>query len=84
MALSVAAIVCVAASNGGTTSQDLKTGYLVGATPKLSAVGDPGGLDFLGPGDRLDPRLLNQASTVYTAKKDLPAGVACPAQCGVN
>ena len=24
---------CVAASNGGTTSQDLKTGYLVGATP---------------------------------------------------
>jgi putative OPT family oligopeptide transporter len=32
-ALSVAAIVCIAASNGGTTSQDLKTGYLVGATP---------------------------------------------------
>jgi putative OPT family oligopeptide transporter len=31
-ALSVAAIVCVAASNGGTTSQDLKTGFLV--TPK--------------------------------------------------
>ena len=34
IALSVAAIVCVASSNGGTTSQDLKTGYLVGATPK--------------------------------------------------
>src|SRR6185295_7116816 len=34
MALTTAAIVCVAASNGGTTSQDLKTGYLVGATPK--------------------------------------------------
>ena len=33
-ALSVGAIVCVAASNGGTTSQDLKTGFLVGATPK--------------------------------------------------
>ena len=33
-ALSVAAVVCIAASNGGTTSQDLKTGYLVGATPK--------------------------------------------------
>ncbi|MBV9122122.1 MAG: oligopeptide transporter, OPT family, partial [Planctomycetes bacterium] len=32
-ALSVAAVVCIAASNGGTTSQDLKTGYLVGATP---------------------------------------------------
>ncbi len=30
-ALSVGAIVCIAASNGGTTSQDLKTGFLVGA-----------------------------------------------------
>lgn len=38
-ALSVAAIVCVAASNGGTTSQDLKTGYLVGATPKYQQLG---------------------------------------------
>ncbi|MBI5514858.1 MAG: oligopeptide transporter, OPT family [Deltaproteobacteria bacterium] len=34
MALLTGAIVCVAASNGGTTSQDLKTGYLVGATPR--------------------------------------------------
>jgi putative OPT family oligopeptide transporter len=33
-ALSIGAIVCIAASNGGTTSQDLKTGYLVGSTPK--------------------------------------------------
>jgi hypothetical protein len=32
-ALTVAAVVCIASSNGGTTSQDLKTGYLVGATP---------------------------------------------------
>jgi hypothetical protein len=32
-ALSIAAVVCIASSNGGTTSQDLKTGYLVGATP---------------------------------------------------
>jgi putative OPT family oligopeptide transporter len=32
--LSIAAVVCIASSNGGTTSQDLKTGYLVGATPK--------------------------------------------------
>lgn len=35
MALCTAAIVCIAASNGGTISQDLKTGYLVGATPRL-------------------------------------------------
>ena len=26
--------MCIASSNGGTTSQDLKTGFLVGATPK--------------------------------------------------
>lgn len=32
--LSIAAVVCIASSNGGTTSQDLKTGYLVGATPR--------------------------------------------------
>jgi putative OPT family oligopeptide transporter len=33
-ALSVGAIVCIAASNGGSTSQDLKTGFLLGATPR--------------------------------------------------
>lgn len=32
-ALSVGAIVCIAAANAGATSQDLKTGYIVGATP---------------------------------------------------
>jgi uncharacterized oligopeptide transporter (OPT) family protein len=33
LALAVGAVVCIAASNAGTTSQDLKTGFLVGATP---------------------------------------------------
>ena len=33
VALAVGAVVCIAASNAGTTSQDLKTGFLVGATP---------------------------------------------------
>lgn len=33
VALSVGAIVCIASSNAGTTSQDLKTGFLLGATP---------------------------------------------------
>ncbi|MEP6672037.1 MAG: oligopeptide transporter, OPT family [Chthoniobacter sp.] len=32
-ALSVGGIVCIASSNGGTTSQDLKTGFLIGSTP---------------------------------------------------
>ena len=38
MALSVGGIVCVAASNGGTTSQDLKTGFLIGATPRSQQI----------------------------------------------
>ena len=38
-ALTIAGVVCIAASNGGTTAQDLKTGYLVGATPKLQQMG---------------------------------------------
>ena len=33
-ALCVGGIVCIAASNGGTTSQDLKTGFWVGGTPR--------------------------------------------------
>ncbi|MGC4005342.1 MAG: OPT/YSL family transporter [Pirellulales bacterium] len=34
-ALIISAVVCVASSNGGTTAQDLKTGQLVGATPRF-------------------------------------------------
>jgi OPT family oligopeptide transporter len=34
MALVVGGIVCIAAANGGATSQDLKTGYIVGSTPR--------------------------------------------------
>src|SRR5437660_6056834 len=37
-ALSIAAIACIAISNGGTTSQDLKTGYIVGATPSRQQI----------------------------------------------
>ena len=39
VALCVGAIVCVAAANAGATSQDLKTGYLVGATPRSQQIG---------------------------------------------
>jgi len=67
-ALSVAGVVCVAASNGGTTSQDLKTGYLVGATPYWQQIAITVGalssalvIGWILVG-------LNQASTVYTAK----------------
>src|SRR5687768_8826547 len=39
VALAVGAIVCIAAANAGNTSQDLKTGYIVGATPIYQQLG---------------------------------------------
>ncbi len=39
MALCVGAMVCIAAANAGATSQDLKTGFLVGATPRYQQIG---------------------------------------------
>jgi putative OPT family oligopeptide transporter len=39
IALVVGSIVCIAAANAGATSQDLKTGYLVGATPVKQQLG---------------------------------------------
>lgn len=64
-ALSVGGIVCIAASNAGTTSQDLKTGYLVGATPRLQQIailfGAFSSALILGP----ILLKLNQTGTVY-------------------
>jgi putative OPT family oligopeptide transporter len=39
LALSIGGVVCVAAAVAGATSQDLKTGFLVGATPRSQQVG---------------------------------------------
>jgi OPT family oligopeptide transporter len=38
MALVVGGMICIAAANAGATSQDLKTGYIVGATPKYQQI----------------------------------------------
>lgn len=38
--LTVGSFVCIAAAIAGDTSQDLKTGFLVGATPKLQQLGE--------------------------------------------
>ena len=38
MVLVVGGMICIAAANAGTTSQDLKTGYIVGATPKYQQI----------------------------------------------
>jgi uncharacterized oligopeptide transporter (OPT) family protein len=64
-ALSVGAIVCIACANGGATSQDLKTGYLVGSTPRLQQYAILCGA--LASALLLGPILLklNAAATVY-------------------
>jgi putative OPT family oligopeptide transporter len=64
-ALSIGGIVCIASSNGGTTSQDLKTGFLVGATPKYQQIAILVGA--LASALVLGPILLqlNQSGTVY-------------------
>ena len=39
LALTIGGVVCIAAAMAGATSQDLKTGYLVGATPYWQQIG---------------------------------------------
>jgi putative OPT family oligopeptide transporter len=78
-ALSVGGIVCVAASNGGGTSQDLKTGYLLGATPRLQQIAI-----LIGAAASalvLAPVLmsLNDAGTVYVPAAQVAPGLAAPA-----
>jgi uncharacterized oligopeptide transporter (OPT) family protein len=75
-ALSIGAIVCIASSNGGTTSQDLKTGFLVGATPRLQQlailIGAFTSALVLGP----ILKFVNDSSTVYVPVAQVaPAGL---------
>jgi putative OPT family oligopeptide transporter len=75
-ALSVGAVVCIAASNGGTTSQDLKTGHLLGATPRLQQLailfGALVSAVVLGP---ILLRLDAAATTYVPAAQVAPAGL---------
>ena len=83
-ALSIGAIVCIAASNGGTTSQDLKTGYLIGSTPKSQQIAILVGA--LVSAIALGPILLklNAAGSVYvpvaTAIQGISAGTLQPGE----
>ena len=80
-ALSIGGIVCIASSNGGTTSQDLKTGFLVGGTPRLQQyailIGALGSAVLLGP----ILMRLNETATVYVpAAQVAPAGLSTDVQ----
>ncbi|HEY0243655.1 MAG TPA: oligopeptide transporter, OPT family [Gemmatimonadaceae bacterium] len=83
-ALSIGAIVCIAASNGGTTSQDLKTGFLVGATPRSQQIAILVGATISALA--LGPILLklNSAGSVYvpvgTTIAGTPAGSVQPGE----
>jgi putative OPT family oligopeptide transporter len=78
-ALSVGGLVCVAASNAGATSQDLKTGFLLGATPKYQQIAIMIGAAFSALA--LGPVLLalNTASTVYVPVAQIAPGLRAPA-----
>jgi putative OPT family oligopeptide transporter len=75
-ALSIGAIVCIAASNGGTTAQDLKTGFLVGATPRSQQIAILIGalLSALALGPIL--LKLNSAGSVYVPVAGAPQGLS--------
>ncbi len=75
-ALSIGGIVCIASSNGGTTSQDLKTGFLVGSTPRAQQIAILFGT--LASALVLGPILLklNDVSTVYIPTDKLGGTVA--------
>ncbi|HET6220077.1 MAG TPA: oligopeptide transporter, OPT family [Acidobacteriaceae bacterium] len=38
LAITIGGVVCIAAANAGDTSQDLKTGFLIGATPRKQQI----------------------------------------------
>jgi putative OPT family oligopeptide transporter len=75
MALCTAALVCVAASNGGTTSQDLKTGFLVGATPRKQQIAIMVGVLTSALVIGFTLVALNKAATTFVPR-DYPAFVA--------
>jgi hypothetical protein len=68
-ALTIGAVVCIASSNGGTTSQDLKTGFLVGATPKSQQISILVGALTSALVIGVTLLVLNSAGNVYTTKE---------------
>lgn len=78
-ALTIAGVVCIAASNGGTTAQDLKTGFLVGATPKSQQIGILIGALTSAVVIGATVKLVNDAGTHYTKNKDYVPSYIVPA-----
>ena len=79
-ALSVGGIVCIACSNGGTTSQDLKTGFLIGGTPRYQQLAILIGAfaSALVMGWVL--LAMNNAGTIHVRASEVAPGLVAPAQ----
>src|SRR3954471_13507716 len=73
-ALMIAGVVCIASSNGGSTAQALKTGHILGATPRYQQlsilIGSLASAAVIG----YVLLQINNAGTTYTTK-DLPTVV---------
>ena len=74
-ALGVASIVCCAAATGGDTSQDLKTGHLVGATPRTQQLAQFAGV--LVPIFTIAP-VLTLLHTAYGIGTNAPGALRAP------
>lgn len=70
-ALSVGGVICVAAAIAGDTSQDLKTGFLVGATPWRQQIGELIGV--ISSGLVIGWVLILLSNAYGFGSKDLPA-----------
>jgi uncharacterized oligopeptide transporter (OPT) family protein len=74
LALSIGGVVCVAAAVAGATSQDLKTGHLVGATPRAQQIGLLAGVTTSALLIGFTIQALDRAATTYAPRAY--AGVA--------
>jgi OPT family oligopeptide transporter len=75
MALVVGGMICIAAANAGATSQDLKTGYLVGATPKYQQIALFVGAIVSSLAIGATIKMLDDTYTIGSDKLPAPQGV---------
>jgi uncharacterized oligopeptide transporter (OPT) family protein len=82
LAISIGGVVCIASANAGNTSQDLKTGFLVGATPAKQQlaliIGVAVSVPFIGLTLKgMDSTLEEfQPTSIAINVNNLPAGVS--------
>ena len=77
----IGGIVCIAAANAGNTSQDLKTGFLVGATPSAQQKGLFAGRARLRRSSSASRCIADeQGAREVTCRADIAIDIAAPAR----